>query len=217
MQKQSKYLWLAIPPILAVLVFYGPLSQQTQAPRGPRTPAGSEATDTLSSRSSDNLWRVGSALLGVLVLGVAGVAVMARLRNGAAPSTRPGQTPPMNLRQSLRLGPKNRVHAVEFEDRLLLIGESEGNLCLLFGAPDGQAAADEQKVLGRASDEQGVDLRDTEAMVLRSLPPQPGQPLAQPGARRPAGAANRLNKKADVAAANLADFKSLLRKARAQV
>src|SRR6185436_4345900 len=101
------------------------------APALPRTP---------------DLVQVGSTLVGVLLLGGVGLIVLRRLRRGPTP----GGSGIIALRQSLRLSPRQVVHALEFEGRLLLVGEGERGVQLLL-APTAPAADDEATVRAAAS------------------------------------------------------------------
>jgi hypothetical protein len=145
-----------------------------------------------------------SALVGVLLLGVAGLLVLKRLRRGARPA---GATALATLHQTLRLSPRQAVHAIEFDDRILLVGEHERGLVLLDRGRTG-SADDEAAVLGRgaltAADLAAAVDADDDGAVPRDLviPRPPHGPRSPAPAVGTAPRATRLN-----------DFRSLLQKA----
>lgn len=107
--------WLLFPPLVAALVILGPLSMQSTAP----------------AWSWPDLWQmtaalVGLVLLGFVVLGAGGL--VPRLRQRGQPALGPKL---VTLRQTLRLSAQQSVHAIEFDDRILLVGEHERGLVLL--------------------------------------------------------------------------------------
>ncbi|HZN39506.1 MAG TPA: hypothetical protein VFD82_11930 [Planctomycetota bacterium] len=111
--------WLLFPPLVAALVILGPLSMQSTAP----------------AWSWPDLWQmtaalVGLVLLGFVVLGAGGL--VPRLRQRGQPALGPKL---VTLRQTLRLSAQQSVHAIEFDDRILLVGEHERGLVLLESGP----------------------------------------------------------------------------------
>ncbi len=217
---QSAPKWLWIPPAVALLLVLGPLSMQggttagaatkgalpaTSAPDD-RAPATNDAA-TLAARSvpslprTPDLWQITSALVGVLLLGVGGLFAVRKLRGGATPVR--GATPLVTLRQTLRLSTRQAVHAIEFDDRILLIGEHERGLSLLESGRLPDRAADEAEVLARSVATPAVD--DEGAVPKNLVIPRP--PLTP--AQRATRAAARPAAKADV---DLEDFRSLLQK-----
>jgi flagellar biogenesis protein FliO len=156
--------WLLVPPAVAFLLVLGPLSMQTGASAAPTTtpatqqpqaPAPSEpapasprtARPSIAAPRSPDLLQMGSALAGVLLLGVGGVVLLRKLRGGATPTR--GSTL-ATLRQTLRLSARQAVHAIEFDDRILLVGEHERGLVLLDSGKLPERAADEAEVIARA-------------------------------------------------------------------
>ena len=111
----------------------------------------------------------------------------------------------LTIRQSLRLSARHRIHAVQFESAILLLGECDNNLVLLSKVPEPGIADDDLQLSQRAIEisNTGVDLRDT---------PSP-ESIAR--IQRPATTNNSADPAA-VAASNLADFKTLLKHARKQ-
>ncbi len=217
---QSAPKWLLIPPAVALLLVLGPLSMQGGTAVGAATkdslptaatpdqgaPGANDAA-TRPSRSlpalprTPDLWQMTSALVGVLLLGVGGLFAVRKLRGGATPVR--GATPLVTLRQTLRLSTRQAVHAIEFDDRILLIGEHERGLSLLESGRLPDRAADEAEVLARtvaapAADEDGAVPKN---LVIPRPPMTPAQ-RASRAAARPAA-------KADV---DLEDFRSLLQK-----
>lgn len=221
---QTKLLWFLVPPAVALFMFLGPLSGGE--PAGADKPAETEMVSGLKVPATPGMWQVGSSLLGVLLIGVVGVMIIARLK-GVSPLARPGDgTELLTLRQSLRISSRHHVHAIEFDGRVLLIGECESNLSMLTGTDDPNASADERAISARVDEyDGGADLRDTPPPVVRKKKRKkrataaPLQPSAKPAQPMPqllsdAGAAVDSNTASSPAAANLADFKSLLKRAR---
>ncbi|MCB9884210.1 MAG: flagellar biosynthetic protein FliO [Planctomycetes bacterium] len=225
--------WLLVPPAAALLVVLGPLSMASG--RGnkadqPTTPLASSVTPPATTPAANapatspeaalrpaartpalprtpDFFEIGSALAGVLLLGIGGVIVLRKLRGGATPT---GGTRLITLRQSLRLSQRQAVHAIEFDDRILLIGESERGLTLLEGGRQ-QAVADEAEVLTRTSQRLDAvvdDAAEDDGAVPKNLViPRPanGPSRRLPTPPRTPAAAK--------AAPSLTDFRALLQKA----
>jgi flagellar biogenesis protein FliO len=183
--------WLLIPPAAALLLFLGPLRP---------LPVGSDTGGPAAARSADagpalprapDLVHVGSTLVGVLLLAAAGLFLLARLRHGK-PSAGGAV---FRVRQSLRLGPRQQLWAVEFDDQLLLLGENDGTLAVLG---TGRPERDEAPAGGETLPEP-----EPEGAVPRDLViPRPERaPILRAGT----GPARR--------APSLGDFRSLLQKA----
>ena len=107
--------WLLIPPFVAALLVLGPFSMQSAA-----TPAW----------NWPDLWQtIGAllvmALLGLVLLGAGGIVPRLRQRG------QPARGAVVTLRQTLRLSARKAVHAIEFDDRILLVAEHDGGLVLL--------------------------------------------------------------------------------------
>lgn len=214
--------WLMIPPAAALLLLLGPLAMggadrtarpaepaqvaPTEQPRAfvrpadPTQPADeapqrAALPGTLVPRTPD-LWQMSSALVGVLLLGGVALLGLKKLRGSASPQ-RPQNL--ATLRQTMRLGAKSTLHAIEFDDRILLVGDSEKGLTLIesSGLPD--AAADEATVLARSAQPQPSD-REDGATPKNLMIPRPEAPQAS-------------TSKADIAIAKLNDFRALLDKA----
>lgn len=221
--------WLLIPPAVAILLILGPMSMSgdnKSTPSKPAsvqpssvqpttsTPAGNQA---IAKKAADeasigklvprtpNMWKMSGAFVGVLLLGVGALMVLKRMRGGAVPK---GSTSLATLRQTVRLTTKQSLHAIEFDNRILLIGESEKGLSLIDRGNLPDAASDEAQVLARHQEEE-----DDEGAVPRNLiiprPENPPQRKPTAPAVNPAVAPT----KADAAVAKLNDFRTLLQKA----
>jgi len=143
--------WLLIPPLVAALVVLGPLSMQS-------TPAW----------NWPDLWETTSAmlvlaLLALVLLGTGGFAPRLRQRGQPALGT------VVTLRQTLRLSARQSVHAIEFDDRILLVAEHERGLVLLesgrvpAGAEEGSQPLPVTTPTARA----GHGLNDFRALLQR--------------------------------------------------
>ena len=209
---QANLKWLLLPPALALVMFLGPFGanprEREPAATTPAEPAAGPAAAGPSAERpaprasfAPSLWPVGSTLLGVVLLGFATLVLARRLGRSDRGAERL-----ITLRQSLNLGPRQRVHVVQFEDRVLLLGESNGHLVVLDNAADVQAAADDRRVAGRGAErdlEEGAVPRD---MVLPSRPPVAARKAARAA---PARVAPPAAPQVQLAA----DFKKLLRRA----
>jgi flagellar biogenesis protein FliO len=129
------------------------------------TPAAADATKRPALPRTPDLWQVGSTLAGVLVLGVSALLLFRRLRNGTP--SRAGNA--IALRHSLRLSARQAVHAVEFEGRLLLLGESERGITMLHAATETQADRDEATIAARSATVDAVIDDEDEGAVPRNL------------------------------------------------
>ncbi len=186
----AKYKWLFLAPAFALALFLGPL-QRTEAKEGAGAPKPDQETNNTQpakkepSIATPSTWQITTTLLGVLMLGAAGIIVFAKLRNTAS-----GQSQGIiTLRQSLRLSGKQALYAVQFDDKLMLLGECDGLLQVLSHTADQSASSDEAEILSRTEEDEGAVPRD---MVL----PRPS--------RRASGAD----------AVGMENFKTLLAKAR---
>lgn len=221
--------WLLIPPAVGLLLVLGPLSMQgghraqaatkagTPTAEAPRSAAQEpEATDPVPPKSgrslpsaprTPDLWQMGSALIGVLLLGAGCILAVRKLRGGASP--KPG-APLATLRQTLRLSPRQAIHAIEFDDRILLVGESERGLLLLESSRAPERLSDEAEVIARAHvpAARATDDDDDGAVPKNLVIPRPDQPVA---ARRPTPPA--IKPTAGAANPGLGDFRALLQKA----
>lgn len=207
---RSKYAWLLLPPILALIVFLGPLQNLNINP----SPAKSNPNHTASTDNGKatkragvgagvpqlpNFWQISSTLVGVLLLGVVFLGLMRKLKE----NSRATSDSPLVLRQSLKLSAKHHVHAVQYEDKILVLGTCDNSVTVLCEGEDPNIAADEARLAEREKEEGAVP-RD---MVLprpektqRKLPKKPraATDVAQDAARK------------------LANFRTLLQRARAK-
>lgn len=199
MKSTSK--WYLLAPALAVVLILGPLSMQgssskTQEPNPAPAPATTDLPPAdATARSpravvvpkSPDMLQMMSALLGVLLLGAGGIYALRRLRGGAVPTK---GAPLMTLRQTLRLSTKQAVHAIEFDERILLVGESDRGLVLIESGRSPERAADEHEVLTRtlpqaSHDDDGAVPKDLviprpERQPTGTLPHRPRTPAAAP-------------------------------------
>ena len=218
--------WFLIPPAAAAIVVLGSLTQGSAAPAraanpAPATaPAGepTPATDAPAATArrespigpkAPDLGQMLTALAAVLGLGIAGVYVLRQLRGPARPS---GDGKLMTLRQSLRLSPRHTLHAIEFDERIVLVGETERGLALIDGGKLPDRAADEAAVQARAAAIAAADDDDDGGAVPKDLIiPRPERPLPTRPLRAPATKPAAANAAASAPA--LADFRNLLQKA----
>lgn len=210
--------WFLIPPAIAALLLLGSMSMQNggtprdaapaSAVAAPASgaPAASKGRETPALPRTPDLTQTISALAGVLLLGVGGVLLLRRLRG---PARSPRGATLLTLRQSLRLSAKQAVHAIEFDDRILLVGESERGLALLDGGRLPERTADEAEVLSRgAVAPAGLAAHLDEGATPKDLVlPRPAAPQ-KPRLPTPPG-----SKPVERAPVGLADFRNLLQKA----
>jgi hypothetical protein len=182
--------WLAVPPALALLLMFGPWRGSAPRASEPSTAQGSSRSAEVPTVASPDLTQVACTMLGVCLLGIAVVVGIKRAR-ARTPSTGTAVV----LRQSLRLSNRHSVHALEFADRLLLLGECEGSLRVLHTGVDPDLAPAAHKVEPPPAEDEGAVLKD---MVL----PRPSQP---------GGAAARLAA-SERSSRGLKDFRTLLGK-----
>jgi flagellar biogenesis protein FliO len=187
MSVPSKSLWLIAPPILILVAWF-----VTQ-----RNGAGESA-----AASNKDFILIAGSLLAAFALSVTGIVFSSRSHDSWAPMSRPstsGRSRTQRLRvvQSLRISPRDWVHAIEFDSTTFLIGASDGNMVLLDSIRD---SADESFTPASYSDE-GIDLCDT-PRTEDATSPTPRN-LASSGVGRAA-----------LTDANLAEFKARLEHAR---
>lgn len=214
---RSKYAWLLLPPILALIVFLGPLQNlnnntspvdNTKTSANTNTGNSPDATASpASARRSEvgsqlpqlpNLWQISSTLIGVLLLGVVFLGLFRKLRENGRVT--PGS--PLVLRQSLRLSAKHHIHAVQYEDQILVLGACDNSISVLHTGENPDVAEDETTIRERDEEEEGAVLKD---MVL----PRPDKrrrklttkPVTQP-------------RSAEETARKLSNFRTLLKRAR---
>lgn len=221
---KSTQKWFLIPPAIAAMLILGTLSmQQGAAPTAKPDPRAAAPTGSGAALEGDlqknprpqpalprtpDLWQMSSALLGVLLLGAGGLVLLRRLRQGPAP--KPGQSL-IALRQTLRLSPRQSIHAIEFDERILLVGDTDKGLVLLEHGRLPDRIADEAEVLARtaAAIDALVDDRDDGAVPRNLVIPRPDGSAPRVPTTLPTGKAA----KAGQPAVGLGDFRTLLKKA----
>jgi len=191
---RDKLRWLALPPALGLLLMFGPWRSAAPTPLEAPQAAASEPAAKPPSVAVPDFTRVLCTVVGVCLLGAAVVLGFARRRARA-----PGAGGAIVLRQSVRLSSRHTVHALEFAERLLLVGECEGSLSVLHAADDPELAAAARAKGAAPDDDDGAVLKD---MVI-PRPPQAGGPSTVPA---------RSNKPPR----GLADFRTLLGKTQVQ-
>lgn len=211
--------WFLVPPAVAAMLVLGslsmgegskPVAKPTAAvadqEAAAATPAVGTRREPLAGPKAPDLGQMVAALAAVLGLGVAGVYVLRQLRG---PARATGGATLLTLRQSLRLSPKQTLHAIEFDERIVLVGETERGLTLIDGGRLPERIADENEVVGRApgrSLDVVADDHDDGAVPKDLVIPRP--PAAAPR-RAPTPPQTR----AADASPSLADFRNLLQKA----
>lgn len=152
-----------------------------------------------SGSTSTGHWQVTGWLVGLLSIATAVRIAVLGQRDRRRRLTTTG-TGAVGLRQTLDLGEQHRVHVIELDGRVLLIGESGGGLALLGEGPWAAGGAPEED----ADPTEGVDLRDTPKEL------RPGE------VRRPMRSLAELRGRSVAPAPPLADFKTLLLRERAR-
>ena len=235
---RSKYAWLLLPPALALIVFIGPLQSlnpstsgntatNTNSPDVPERASTTTANRTRSEVGSQlpqlpSMWQVGSTLIGVLLLGVTFVFLIRKVKLSRLAA--PGSA--LTLRQSLRLSAKHHVHAVQYEDQILVLGACDNSISVLLTSADPGIAEDEAEIQRRNDDlDEGAVPRD---MILprpeKARTKAPKKPrtatgtarLARTGTARTKARAKALDQiaAAKVDPQKLADFHALLKATR---
>ncbi len=223
--------WLLVPPVAALLLVLGPLSMTSGAaerqkvlPTAQKPDIGQESGATPATAGRDTKGRVSlpptgpdfaqvlSTLALVLMVGIGGVFALRRLRQGA-PAARGGSSV-VSVRQTLRLSARQAVHALEFDDRILLVGTSEKGVVLLDQGKLPERVADELEVLSRSQalpvQAAGAETEDDGAVPKNLVIPRPERPAV----RLPKAPQNPLAPAAATATApGLGDFRTLLQKA----
>lgn len=194
--------WLLLPPACATLLVLGSLSMAPErgaaALPGPSPDQAMVSAAVPESQRTPTLprmpetWQVGATLVGILLLSAAGFFVLQKMRHG--PKPRSGTL--VALRQSLRLSQRQALHAVEFDGRLLLIGEGERGLHLLHSGGLPEQTADEADVAARRVP---AEPEDDGAVPKNLVIPRPERGPAAPQPPAPGRA--------------LGDFRALLAKA----
>ena len=211
---QAKYSWLLLPPAIALMLFLGPL----------RAPDQETATDPVTTTGAatpqmPDFVAIASTTIGVLLLGAIGVILYGRMTQRSRPAT----SDLISVRQTMRLSGRHAVHVVQFDERLLLVGESEGKLNVLDSVRDPQSSRDEETLAQRLD----LVLEDEdEGAVPRNLViprPEPERTPAAAPAPAPSGkkVVKRVKRRKPVTAGATAetgvgamDFQALLKLAR---
>ena len=172
----AKYKWLLLPPAIALLLFLGPLRDQGTAASS--SPGSATTIEQPGSGIPDapSIGQVASTVGGVLLLGAVVIILLARFRgrqNGGAEG-------PLSIRQSTRLSTRHTVHVVQFDDRLLLLGECEGQLTVLSGSEAATELADDRHIAARADDEGAVPRDLVIPRQQKRLPKRPRQRAEDP-------------------------------------
>ena len=152
-------------------------------------------------------WDEGSARANLWVLGAVGVALAAgavwHLVQQQQARSEPNEGSVLELRETLRLSDKHRLHAVRFRSTLLLLSETTGALKVLDAATlDGHTLPSGPS----ASGDGGVDLKDT--------PAQDGAREARRSVAELIERGEPSTSRSAVAAASMAEFKDRLERAR---
>lgn len=224
--------WLIAAPALGALLVLGPMVQSrlSGAPNTPSTAGAAEPSASGATRPEvgsnatplPDAWKVLSTLAGLLILGGVGIVALSRSRKPRATGT---GAPLIVLRQSLRLGPKSRLHAVQFDGHVLLVGESERGLDMLRDIEDPAAADDEAEILAREEPTGGAEPRDLALLqaARRMAQASQGRAARAPSEKkvtipRPETQAAATAARPARAASNrtLEEFHALLRKAKAE-
>lgn len=209
--------WFLIPPAVAAMLVLGSLSMDGGAAKSKAVPAPAVADqeaavpvpavetrrDAPAGPKAPELGKMIGALAAVLGLGIAGLYVLRQLRG---PARATGGATLLTLRQSLRLSQKQVLHAIEFDDRIVLVGETDRGLALIDTGKLPERAADEAEVLGRVAGVALADADDDGAVPKNLVIPRPEQ---SPTRRTPTPPANRTA----AATPSLSDFRNLLQKA----
>jgi flagellar biogenesis protein FliO len=187
MSVPSKSLWLTAPPVLILVAWL-----VTQ-----RNGAGESA-----AASNKDFILIAGSLLAAFAISVTGIVFSSRSRDSWDPMSRSstsGRSRIQRLRvvQSLRISPRDWVHAIEFDSTTFLIGASDGNMVLL----DSIRESTGDPLTPASYSDEGIDLRDTPRTeeATGSTP----RNLASSGVGRAA-----------LTDANLAEFKARLKHAR---
>jgi hypothetical protein len=164
---REKLRWLAVPPALALLLMFGPWrsegAPQSSSPASTRaTPetAPARATPKTTPAAFPNLSQVLCTVFGVCLLGGAVVVALARVRQ----RQNTGAGAIVQLRQSVRLSGRHAVHAVQFDDKIFLLGECEGSLAVLHAGTDRELIA--PPPTAPEPDDDGAILKDMKDVVL---------------------------------------------------
>jgi len=224
--------WLLLPPAAALLLVLGPLSMQPTAKADPgadpqpaidaqprpalapdpgQQPASDQPRPRLALPQTPDLWQIASTLVGLLLLGGAGLFVLRRLQRGS----KSGSAGIVTLRQTVRLSPKQALHAIEFEGRLLLVGESDRGVTLVQAGQTGDAALDESTIAARSTVDTSSPVGpgtvgEAEGAVPKNLViPRPDHPPRQ---SLPQSPRHRGPEPSGPGASVLNDFRSLLAK-----
>ncbi len=183
MQAKAKW-WLALPPAIALILVLGPLQDIGDDPTI-TSKAAEEPAVTAATAKLPSTWHITSTLIGVLLIGAVGVLTIAKLRGPRAGDG----SQMMRLRQSLRLSPRHFVHAVEFDDQILLLGECDAKLGVLVSGGNPATNLDDREVAQRTlADEDGAVPRDL--LIPQPPPTKVARPTPPSSTTKPAAMAN---------------------------
>lgn len=192
---KSKWKWLLAPPALAIVLILGPLGGRAddRTASAPQRPAAVERPASAAAPRMPGALQLVSSLVGVLLLGGAAVMLIARLRQGPR-----GEGGHVRLRQALRLPGKASLCVVEFDGRILLVSVADGAAAsVLATARDGEAGSEMEAEMPEPAEPE-----DDGAVPRDLLQPRPRRTHKPP------------RSKGKSVAAELEDFRKLLRKAR---
>lgn len=170
MYKSDKWKWLALIPLLAIFLVFGPLAMSSTKPEE-------------AARSSEGDWRrsgkreapavsplkVVSSLAGVLLVAVGGIILLRRLQDKA--SMVGGNA--IQIKETKRISPKRFLHVVRAGDQLLLLSNSEQGIHLVSNLTPSDAAPVE---LEAETEEEGAVPRD---LVLTPMKPSRARPVTK--------------------------------------
>ena len=221
----KNYRWLLLPPAVALLIVLGPLSMArkesptstTVAVEAPVTKSGRDvaaipAVGTTANLSegrpalprTPDLWQVTSTLVGLLLLGGAGLFLLRRMHTGGGKKSHGA----IALRQSVRLSARQALHAVEFDGKLLLVGEGERGMTLLAAGTPPEHAADEALIAARTV---AAEPEEEGAVPKNLVIPRPAAVAAARSAKPSEAAAAETKPRP-----SLGDFRALLAQATKQ-
>jgi len=190
---QAKYKWLLLPPSIALILFLGPLRNGIGSGSTPSSTAAAKPVSAMTPGSGipeiPGMDQIISTLVGVLILGVVGIVVLAKLLK---PRTNGGKAGLVEHKQTLRVTAKHQVHVLQFDGQMLLLGTCDSNMNILCAGEANDGDADELELTAREREE------DEGAVPKDLIIPRPARKRALP--------AKTLN---------LRQFNKLLEKARA--
>ncbi len=118
--------WLAIVPLLAAVMVFGPVLFSGGNSNAPAANDGTWRRNA-ETAATPSFLTLGTSLGVVLLLAVGGIFLLRRLQAGQEHA----REREIRVKESRRLSPKRSLHLIRAADRLLLLGESEVGLQLL--------------------------------------------------------------------------------------